>query len=640
MKQESPWLQRASLTAMICLAALISSRIQAATLVVTNLADSGSGTLRTTLALANSDDLITFAVAGTITNRTGELRITKRLSIVGPGPATLAISGNSASRIFNLLFGEKVSISGLTICNGHAADGAAGTNNVTPGLPGTDGGGIYNSGTLTLSNCIITRCRSGQGGAGYDFRQFYGPVGCSDGGPGGNGGGIYNAGTLTLVSCTLSYNTNGSGGRGGNAVIQNYPGASGASGGSGGAIYDAGVASAVGCTFAFNSAGTGGAGGAGGDGLPFQGETDAGAGGLGSVGGNGGGMCSQGSSAFTSCTFFGNTGGAGGQGGAGGYGNSPRGGIVSDVGNGAPGGNGGMGGNGGACHCSGVFQAVACTFNANASGVGGPGGRGGGGGSGVLARLPGGNGASGGNGGSGGGGGGVSTGGSSTLQNVLAAQDIAAAGAVGGWPGAGGGGYPNGSSGSPGIDGTTGIGRDLLGAFVSNGHNLIGLSDGNTGFTDGLLGDIVGLGTPINACLGPLTNNGGPTLTCRLLAGSPALETGDDTLLSAQLSLTNDQRGFSRQSGSHVDIGAFELQWASSPICVAACAWTTNRAVLMTITNIRGASLTALAATNLSVPLPAWTVIGSIPEIAPGQFQFIDLAPTNLPRRFYRFRCP
>jgi hypothetical protein len=47
-----------------------------------------------------------------------------------------------------------------------------------------------------------------------------------------------------------------------------------------------------------------------------------------------------------------------------------------------------------------------------------------------------------------------------------------------------------------------------------------------------------------------------------------------------------------------------------------------------------------LAATNLSLPLSTWTVLGPIPEIGPGQFQFIDPAPTNRPHRLYRVRCP
>jgi hypothetical protein len=226
------------------------------------------------------------------------------------------------------------------------------------------------------------------------------------------------------------------------------------------------------------------------------------------------------------------------------------------------------------------------------------------------------------------------------MQDVLAAQNSAAPGGLAGAGGAGGPGSHPGSSGPPGASGVAGSGPDLLGAFTSNGHNLIGLDEGNTGFIDGVLGDIVGSGAALNPLVGPLTNNGGPTFTCALMSGSPALDAGDDCLLEAPLGITTDQRGLPRQSGSHVDIGAFEVQWASTPLRVATCAATTNRAIQMTLTNIRGASLTVLACTNPSLPSSGWTNLGSMPEVAPGLFQFSDSAATNTPRRFYRVRCP
>jgi hypothetical protein len=62
--------------------------------------------------------------------------------------------------------------------------------------------------------------------------------------------------------------------------------------------------------------------------------------------------------------------------------------------------------------------------------------------------------------------------------------------------------------------------------------------------------------------LGPLANNGGPTLTHALLAGSPAIDTG-----SNPLALSFDQRGsgFARTAGAQTDIGAFEVQGAGPP---------------------------------------------------------------------------
>jgi hypothetical protein len=104
---------------------------------------------------------------------------------------------------------------------------------------------------------------------------------------------------------------------------------------------------------------------------------------------------------------------------------------------------------------------------------------------------------------------------------------------------------------------------DVSGGFASQGHNLIGRNDFSFGFTNGVNADQVGSsGSPIDPKLGPLQNNGGPTLTMALLPGSPAIDAGDDSVVFS-LFLNTDQRGpgFPRKSGLHVDIGAFEFQF-------------------------------------------------------------------------------
>lgn len=612
-------LRRAALSTLLGSCALLPLAAGAGSLTVTSLSDSGPGSLRAAIANAADGDVITFAVTGTITNLTGELAIIHNLALIGPGPNTLAISGNNSSRVFNIAGGAAVNLSGLTVSGGRAPDGAPGSNPYTPGSAGSDGGGIYNAGTLALSNCVITGCGSGRGGGGY-IDQFGGAT--TAGGAGGNGGGLYNAGTLTMTACMLISNTCGSGGNAGLLQGGSSWGAAGGNGGNGAGIYDLGTLTATGCAFGFNSAGPGGLGGRGGSGA---------GGGQGGDGGSGGALYSQSSPTFISCTFAGNAAGAGGHGGAGGSG------LTGD---GGPGGNGGAGGNGGGLYCPGFFQLVACTFTTNSAGQGGQGGQGG---AGALGGhlTPAGNGGNGGNGGDGGSGGAAGPGyGSSTLQNVLAAGNSAAAGGLPGPGGAAGIGFPPAYPGSPGYAGSPGSGPDLLGAFTSNGHNLIGLNDGNYGFTDGILGDIVGSGAALNPKLGPLANNSGPTFTCALLSGSPALDAGDDTLPGSPWNLATDQRGLPRQSGLHPDIGAFELQWASTPVRLATCARTSTGVIQVTLTNIPGASLTLLASTNLALPISAWTSLGSISEIAPGQFQFQDITSTNSPQRFYRARCP
>jgi CSLREA domain-containing protein len=108
--------------------------------------------------------------------------------------------------------------------------------------------------------------------------------------------------------------------------------------------------------------------------------------------------------------------------------------------------------------------------------------------------------------------------------------------------------------------GQGGVGPDVFGAFTSGGHNLIGEGTGSTGFINATNGDQVGTAAHrIDPRLAPLANNGGPTPTLALLAGSPAIDHGDNTGAPA-----TDQRGVARPrdgdgNGSRiVDIGAFE----------------------------------------------------------------------------------
>ena len=95
---------------------------------------------------------------------------------------------------------------------------------------------------------------------------------------------------------------------------------------------------------------------------------------------------------------------------------------------------------------------------------------------------------------------------------------------------------------------------DIAGDIVSLGHNLIGSTSDGSGFRPDL-GDQLN----VNPLLGPLQDNGGPTFTCALLPGSPAIDAGDNT--DAPLS---DQRGFTRIVNGTIDIGAYELQTAST----------------------------------------------------------------------------
>jgi hypothetical protein len=93
---------------------------------------------------------------------------------------------------------------------------------------------------------------------------------------------------------------------------------------------------------------------------------------------------------------------------------------------------------------------------------------------------------------------------------------------------------------------SNGASGNCLGAITSLGHNLESADE--CGFH--AAGDLAGL----NPLLGPLADNGGPTYTEALLAGSPAIDAGDPLACPG-----TDQRGVSRPQGSACDIGAFEL---------------------------------------------------------------------------------
>jgi hypothetical protein len=431
--------------------------ITGSTISVLNTNDSGAGSLRQAIALVLSGDTIVFdpSVTNTITLSSGELLISQSLTIVGPGATNLAVSGNNASRVFEIT-NATVSISGLTISNGRAQ----GTNSTGPSITGGPGlgGGIYNAGTLALSNCIVS-ANIVTGGTGSTSS-----IG-GNGGP-GSGGGIYNQGTLILSACTFSGN-NVLGGTSGVSTFGNG-GTGGA--GLGGGVYNASTLALTNCTFSGNSA-TGGSGSGGSSG----GNSTGGTGG----GGSGGGVYNAGTLGLTACTLGGNT---------------------------ATGGNGGNGGNGG--------------------GNGGSGGNGTGGGL-------------------------VQASGSVTVRSTIIAGNTSA----GGSGGAGGGGGSTGASGN-------GSAPDVSGTVTSPGYDLIGRTDGSSGWG---ASDLTGtIAAPLSPGLGPLANNGGPTPTMLLATGSSAIDKGNS------FGIATDQRGQSRPfdnpgipnaaGGDGSDIGAFESQ--------------------------------------------------------------------------------
>jgi hypothetical protein len=100
-------------------------------------------------------------------------------------------------------------------------------------------------------------------------------------------------------------------------------------------------------------------------------------------------------------------------------------------------------------------------------------------------------------------------------------------------------------------------GANITGTIKSLGYNLSS-DDGG--------GNLTGPGDQINTdpMLGPLQDNGGPTLTYALLPGSPAINAGDPNFTPPPF---NDQRGapFVRVFRGRIDIGSFEAQVPPRP---------------------------------------------------------------------------
>ena len=104
--------------------------------------------------------------------------------------------------------------------------------------------------------------------------------------------------------------------------------------------------------------------------------------------------------------------------------------------------------------------------------------------------------------------------------------------------------------------------RDDVAGPITLQYSFLGTNSGATVTDNGnnLIGTAV---IPLNPQLGPLTNNGGPTLTHALLPGSLARNAGDPAAVAGASGVPQfDQRGtpWSRINSGRIDIGAFESQ--------------------------------------------------------------------------------
>ena len=405
-------------------------------------------TLRAAISEANAlagDDII-FLPAGTyLTTRStfgddanvgGDFDITSNITINGAGAGSTFIqaassAGVATERVLHFVSGTST-VKGVTVRYGRHAGTAFGagiynggtltlTNSTVSDNSGAfAGGGIYNLGTLTLTNVISTGNQASLG-AGI-FNEYSSVIMLAQTGITNNatsfaeGGGIYNLGTMTVTDSTIRGNT--------------------AYGSRGGGIY-----SLSGGVISNSIVGTNHAG-------------------------EGGGIFSVGTLTVTNSTVSGNS--------------------AEDYG-------------GGGILSSGMLTMTNSTVNGN---------------SGAFIS-----------------GGGILISGVGNLNNTIVANSFSGGDCVGG-----------------------------SGATINAQYSLIedGLGCVNGSKINNLTGD------PL---LGPLQDNGGPTLTHALLTGSPAIDKG------SSFSLTTDQRGLLRpvditsisNASDGADIGAFEAQAAACP---------------------------------------------------------------------------
>ena len=408
---------------------------------------------------------------------TGDLDVKSDVAIFGDAASVTVIDGGQLDRVFHLHPGAIVSLYDITISGGRLSQltvnphgggvltagyqvlldhvTITGNSVVTPN--NQLGGGLYNSGTLTIRDSVISANSANAGGgienvAGSTLDILRTTI--TGNTANSQGGGIYNnnTGWLNITDSVVSNNTTTSGSFGGGGIY-NY----------------AGAVTVTRSTFADNHANGQGRGGAilNGSTLIVDSSTFS----ANTAAGDGGALENGGTATIANSTFSGNT----------------------------------SAGYGGAINAASGTTITHSTITANAAEFGGGG---------ICVGNP-----------------RYGGGPPPTIKNTIVGGNNATVG-----------------------------GLDVQLAFNSQGYNLIGAGDGSTGFTNGVNGDLVGTAaSPINPRLGPLRNNGGPTLTRALLIGSPAIDAGNNTGAPSA-----DQRGFARIRDGNgdatptVDIGAYE----------------------------------------------------------------------------------
>lgn len=167
-----------------------------------------------TIMLPSGTYTLSIPAAGANGEENGDLNLTTPASgnpvitITGAGAGTTIIDANVLDRVFHVHPGRAATVSGVTIRNGFIAGATA------------VGGGIYNEGSLTVRDTVITANHSAAAGGGISNNNSMTvlnstiSLNLAD----VSGGGIHNSATLTVTNSTLRQNNAGTNGGG----ITNY----------------------------------------------------------------------------------------------------------------------------------------------------------------------------------------------------------------------------------------------------------------------------------------------------------------------------------------------------------------------------------------------------------------------------------
>jgi hypothetical protein len=217
---------------------ILESRIAPATFTVINTNDSGTGSLRAELALADAHpglNTIVFHLpapplhgANVITLTSGALTSHGDVTIKGPGAGKLIINGGGKYQIFDINNGvggtnSPATISGLSMIDGAVEKGSA----------------IYSAESLTLKNVIVSGNTATGGLSGFAVNVYGGPGSSTkvtisnslitgNTGNGGGGIGIYYVKEFNVSHAVITDNTATEGGGGGIFASLNATGTGGA----------------------------------------------------------------------------------------------------------------------------------------------------------------------------------------------------------------------------------------------------------------------------------------------------------------------------------------------------------------------------------------------------------------------------